>query len=62
MLFKWSANIWRIVGVVVTREIQIKITEGVTSHQPDDYYKKINEKIARVGGAVSRRDLFLIQC
>lgn len=40
MLFKWSANIWRIVGVVVTREIQIKITEGVTSHQPDDYYKK----------------------
>lgn len=34
MLFKWSANVWRIVGVAVTREIQIKITEDVTAHQP----------------------------
>lgn len=32
MLFKWPASIWRIVGVAVTREIEI--TEGVTSHQP----------------------------
>lgn len=34
MLFKWSANIRRIVGVAVTREIPIKITGGVTSRQP----------------------------